>query len=86
MTRARTTVPETRSICACGSMKFQKALGNPVLLNPSTVINIPQKKTKSEYETCGNSKKKKKELLNFIEKLEFVMIKDGQRNNGSNLF
>lgn len=32
-------------------MNSQKALGIPVLLNPSTVMNIPQKNTSREYET-----------------------------------
>lgn len=43
ITKAKTSIPLKVLICACGFMKSQKALGTPVLLNPSTVTNIPQK-------------------------------------------
>jgi hypothetical protein len=36
-------------------MKSHRALGIPVLLRPSTVINIPQKKIKREYETWSKT-------------------------------
>ena len=50
-TRASTAMPLTSLMRAWGSIKFQKALGIPVWLKPSTVINIPQKNTRREKET-----------------------------------
>jgi len=41
-----------------------KALGIPVLFRPSTVINIPQKNIKSEYETCYKRREKNVKYLN----------------------
>jgi len=41
-----------------------KALGIPVLLRPSTVINIPQKNIKSEYETCNKRGEKNVKYVN----------------------
>ena len=51
ITTASTAVPLASPIFAYGSMRSHRAVGIPVLLNPSTVINIPQKKIKSEYDT-----------------------------------
>jgi hypothetical protein len=52
MTTARRATPLALSILACGSTSSHIALGMPVLLKPSTVMNIPQKKINSEYDTC----------------------------------
>ena len=52
MTIARRTTPFGLSILAYGSTSSQRVFGIPVLLNPSTVMNIPQKKISSEYDTC----------------------------------
>lgn len=51
ITKERIAIPPTVLIRAYGSIKSQKALGIPVLLKPSTVMNIPQKNISSEYET-----------------------------------
>lgn len=48
MTTASTAVPAALSMRAYGSMKSHKALGMPVLLKPSTVMNIPQKNISKE--------------------------------------
>ena len=36
---------------------FQRVLGIPVLLKPSTVMNMPTKKIKRGYETWGSKKR-----------------------------
>jgi hypothetical protein len=48
MRTARTAIPLAWLICAKGSTNSHKQLGNPVLLKPSIVINIPQKRIKRE--------------------------------------
>jgi len=56
ITTARSAVPLALSILECGSTSSQSALGMPVLLKPSTVMNIPQKKINKEYDTCSEHK------------------------------
>ena len=59
ITRESSATPPALSIRACGSTNSHKALGIPVLLNPSTVMNIPQKNINKEYETCFLRKEQK---------------------------
>jgi hypothetical protein len=51
-TREKSATPPALFIFEYGSTESHSALGMPVLLNPSTVINIPQKNINKEYETC----------------------------------
>lgn len=58
ITRERSATPLALSMREYGSRKSHRALGMPVLLKPSTVMNIPQKNINREYETwfgldCG---------------------------------
>ncbi|TVU48677.1 hypothetical protein EJB05_08322, partial [Eragrostis curvula] len=48
MMMERTEMPPTLLTLEYGAMKFQMAPGSPVLLNPLTVMNMPEKKTSSE--------------------------------------
>lgn len=59
ITRESSAMPAVLSIRECGSTNSHKALGMPVLLNPSTVMNIPQKNINKEYETCFLRKEQK---------------------------
>ena len=59
ITTARSATPLALSIREYGSTNSHSVFGMPVLLKPSTVINIPQKKISSEYDTCKPSKYKK---------------------------
>jgi len=58
ITTARRATPLALSIREYGSTSSHSVFGMPVLLKPSTVINIPQKKISSEYDTCKSSKYK----------------------------
>jgi hypothetical protein len=53
----RMTSPPCVSIREYGSTAFQSCAGAPVLLKPSTVMNMPEKNTRMEYETCQEKKK-----------------------------
>jgi hypothetical protein len=63
---ASTAIPLAWSIRAWGSIKLQRLPGIPVLLKPSTVINIPQKNTRREYETWSKQLRVSRFLLNQI--------------------
>jgi hypothetical protein len=51
ITNPRSATPLALSIREYGSTNSHNVLGMPVLLKPSTVINIPQKKISNEYDT-----------------------------------
>jgi len=77
ITRESIAIPPALSIRAWGSMKSQNALGMPVLLKPSTVINIPTKKINKEYETWFALESNKSQLILDLRKRKLIVLLTG---------